>query len=65
MRKYILNGAVVSAVFSAWNVISTTKNGPRDWRLALMWASWGISVAIAVGTVVEDQKRLASGAADD
>ena len=57
MRKYVFNGAVISAVFSAWSVVSATKNGPRDWRLALMWASWGISVAIAVGTVLEETKE--------
>ena len=57
MRKYVLNGSVISAVFSAWGVISTTRTGPRDWRLALMWASWGISVAIAVGAVIEESKK--------
>jgi len=65
MRKYILNGAMVSAVFSAWNVISTTRHGPRDWRLALMWASWGISVAIAVGTVMQENKELDAPGIDD
>lgn len=57
MRKYIFNGAVISAAFSAVGVLQQTKNGPRDWRLALSWVSWGISVAIAVGTIIEDQKE--------
>ncbi len=57
MRKYIFNGAVLSAVFSAWSVVSATKNGPHDWRLALAWASWGISVAIAVGSVMEEAEE--------
>lgn len=56
MRKYLLNGAILSSVFGAVGVIKTSKDGPRDWRLALMWISWGISVAIAVGTVIEDNK---------
>ncbi len=54
MRKFLFNGSMISAIFGAWGVIQTTRRGPRDWRLALMWVSWGISVAIAVGTVVQE-----------
>jgi hypothetical protein len=57
MRKYLTNGAVLSSVFGAVGVLKATKQGPRDWRLALMWVSWGIGVAIAVGTVIEDNKE--------
>lgn len=58
MRKFLFNGAILSAAVHAVSVINTTRKGPRDWRLALMWASWGISVAIAVGTIIEDQKKI-------
>ncbi len=58
MRKYLFNAAILSAAVHAVSVINTTRKGPRDWRLALMWASWGISVAIAVGTIIEDQKKI-------
>ncbi len=57
MRRYIFNGAVIGAAFSAVGVINATRTGPRDWRLALMWVSWGISVAIAVGTVIEENRE--------
>jgi hypothetical protein len=56
MRRYIFNGAVIGAAFSAVGVINATRTGPRDWRLALMWVSWGISVAVAVGTVIEESR---------
>ncbi len=56
MRRYIFNGAVIGAAFSAVGVINATRTGPRDWRLALMWVSWGISVAVAVGTVIEENR---------
>lgn len=65
MRKYLLNGAVLGAAFSAVGVIKQTASGPRDWRLALMWVSWGISVAVAVGTVIEENRELESGLIDD
>lgn len=51
MRKYLLNAGVLSAVTSGLAVVRATKNGPRDWRLALLWASWGIGVALAIGAV--------------
>jgi hypothetical protein len=58
MRKFILNTSVLSAVFGVFGLAKTTKNGPRDWRLILMWLSWGATVAIAVGTVIEQNKEV-------
>lgn len=56
MRKFIFNFSVLSAVFGAVGLVRQTTSGPRDWRLILMWIGWGINVAIAVGTVVENSK---------
>jgi hypothetical protein len=58
MRKFIFNSSVVSALFGAVGVLKTTKEGPRDWRLILMWISWGITVAIAIGTVIQESDSL-------
>ena len=57
MRKYILNIPVWSAAFSFIGLAKTTASGPRDWRLILMWVSWGLTVAIAVGTIVKDAQN--------
>jgi hypothetical protein len=56
MRKFLFSGAVLSALFGGIGVAKATAQGPRDWRLILMWLSWGLSVAIAVGTVIEENK---------
>lgn len=56
MRKFIFSGTFISALGSGWSVLQTTRKGPRDWRLILMWISWGASVAIAVGTVLEQSR---------
>ncbi len=53
MRKYVFNIAVLGAAFGVIGAIRQTVRGPRDWKLALVWVSWGIDVAIAVGTVIE------------
>ncbi len=53
MRKFIFNGSIISAIFGAVGVLQTTRKGPRDWRLILMWISWAATLAIAVGTVID------------
>ncbi len=54
MRRFIFNTSVLSALFGVFGVAQATRRGPRDWRLALMWLGWGLTVAIAVGTVIKD-----------
>ena len=36
---------------AAGATLQATRKGPRDWRTVLMWISWGLAVAVAVGTV--------------
>lgn len=51
MRKYLFNAGFISSLTSGVPVLKATKSGPRDWRLALLWASWGIGVALALGAI--------------
>ena len=53
MRKFIFSGTLISAVIGGWGTLQTTRKGPRDWRLILMWVSWAITVVIAVDSVFE------------
>ena len=55
VRKFIFSGTMLSALFGGWSTVQATRRGPRDWRLALMWISWALTVAIAVGTVLKEQ----------
>ena len=54
MRKFIFSSSVIGALFSGWSTLQVTRQGPRDWRLALMWLSWALSLAIAIGTVLDE-----------
>lgn len=56
MRRFIFNSSILGAIFGVFGIVQSTRKGPRDWRLALAWLSWGLTVAIAVGTVIEDGK---------
>jgi hypothetical protein len=54
MRKIMFNGAIISALIGAFNVIQHTRKGPRDWRLILQWIAWAATTAVAVGTIVKE-----------
>ena len=58
LRKFIFSGTLISAVIGGWGTLQTTRKGPRDWRLILMWVSWAITVVIAVDSVL-DRSRTA------
>ena len=54
MRKFLFSTNVLSAVVGVWGVAQATRRGPRDWRLIAMWASWALTVAVAIGTVAKE-----------
>jgi hypothetical protein len=56
MRRFLFNTSVLSAAFGVVGLARTTKRGPRDWRLVLLWLSWGATLAIAIGTVIEKSR---------
>ncbi|HIY66103.1 MAG TPA: hypothetical protein H9830_07485 [Candidatus Agrococcus pullicola] len=58
MRKYLLNIGVLSALAGAVGVAKATQDAPKDWRTYLLWASWGIGVALAVGAVVQQDREV-------
>lgn len=57
MRKYLFNGSMISAVFGGISALQATRQGPRDWKLILLWVSWGISLALAISTVLDESKQ--------
>jgi uncharacterized membrane protein YraQ (UPF0718 family) len=57
MRKFIFNGAVISAAIGLVTTIQSTRSGVRDWRVPLMWIGSAITLAIAIGTVVQESRE--------
>jgi hypothetical protein len=57
MRKFLLSPGFWTSLFPVVGIARSTKDGPRDWRLILMWISWGISVALAVGVVLDKSRE--------
>ena len=57
MRKFLFSPGLWTSLFGAVGVINSTRNGPRDWRLALIWLITAAGVAIAVGDVIEKSRN--------
>jgi len=53
MKKFLLNGSFLSAIFSVFGLIKSTVSGKRDWKLALLWVSWILSL-IAIIAAIND-----------
>ncbi len=67
MRKFIFSSAMIGVIAGGWNTLQATKQGPRDWRLVLLWLGWALSAAVAIGTVVkdaEDRRSVSQGIED-
>jgi len=51
LRKYLLNGSVLTSLLSGLQSLRAQKNAPKDWRTYLGWVAWALTTAVAVGTV--------------
>ena len=54
MRKYLFGTGIITAVSSGLALLRGTRDGePFTWRQALAWLSWGITLALSIGTIVD------------
>lgn len=61
MRKYLFGTGIISAFTSGLTLLRALRSDePFTWRTALAWLSWGISLALAIGAVV-DTRRASRG----
>lgn len=61
MRKYLFGTGLVSALTTGLTLLRGARGDvPFTWRQALAWISWGITLALAIGTV-RDTYRAGRG----
>ena len=53
MKKFLLNGSFLSAIFSVFGLVKATVSGKRDWKLALLWVSWIVSLVAIVAEITD------------
>lgn len=61
MRKYLFGTGLITAFTGGMTLLrGLRENEPFTWRTALAWLSWGITLALAIGAVV-DVRRASRG----
>lgn len=60
MRNYLFGTGIIGAVTSGMTLLRSLRQGEFTWRTALAWASWGITLALAIGAIV-DVRRAKHG----
>ena len=60
MKKFLLNGSFLGALFPVFGLIKQTISGKRDWKLILLWASWILSVIAIVAAISDDEETVDS-----
>ena len=54
LRKYLMNGAIISSVLSGLAALRQGRKAPTDWRTYLTWIAWVLTLIVALGTVRMD-----------
>ncbi len=62
MRTYLFRSGLFSALIGLGGLLRGLRNDgqPFTWRTALAWLSWSITMALAIGAIV-DTRRAAHG----
>ncbi|WP_019179903.1 hypothetical protein [Microbacterium yannicii] len=61
MRKYLFGTGLIAAFTGGMTLLRAVREQePFTWRTALAWLSWGISLALAIGSIV-DVRRASRG----
>lgn len=53
MRKYVAGTGIIGAALSGISLLRGANEQPFTWRVALQWVSWGITFALAIGTMLD------------
>lgn len=60
--RYLFSTGLIGAITAGMSLLRGTREAPVTWRAVLAWASWGITLALAIGAIV-DMRRDEHGEA--
>jgi hypothetical protein len=61
MRKYVFGTGIIGAVTGGMTLLRAVREGERfTWRTGLAWLSWAITLALAIGSII-DVRRASTG----
>lgn len=53
MRKYLFGTGIIGAITSGLTLLRGVREDQFTWRTIIAWLSWGLSLALAIGSIVE------------
>lgn len=62
--RYLFSTGLIGALTAGYSLLRGTRETPITWRALLAWASWGITLALAIGAAV-DMRREEKGVVVD
>lgn len=51
--RYLFSTGLIGAITAGFSLLRGTRDAPITWRAVLAWLSWGITLALAIGSVVD------------
>ncbi|WP_052226690.1 hypothetical protein [Microbacterium mangrovi] len=60
MRKYVFGTGLIGAITTGLELLRGLRDEeqPFTWRHVLIWLSWGITVALTVGAIVDTRREV-------
>ncbi|MGF3055581.1 hypothetical protein [Microbacterium sp. YY-01] len=58
--RYLFGTGLIGAITAGYSLLKGTRDAPITWRAVLAWLSWAITLALAIGTIV-DMRRDEQG----
>lgn len=56
MREYLFSASILSALTAGIGLLRKTLRSPMNWHVWLLWASWVISLVLAIAAVQDRRK---------
>lgn len=54
--RYLFSTGLFAAITAGFSLLRGTREAPITWRSVLAWLSWGITLALAIGAVVDTRR---------
>ncbi|MFT4157537.1 MAG: hypothetical protein QM630_06365 [Microbacterium sp.] len=54
--RYLFSTGLFAAISSGVSLLRGTREAPVTWRAVLAWISWAITLALAIGAVVDTRR---------
>ncbi|MFT4260427.1 hypothetical protein [Microbacterium sp.] len=55
--RYLFSTGLFAAITTGYSLLRGTRETPITWRAVLAWLSWGITLALAIGAVVDTRRE--------